>query len=153
MCENLFSGTIATQARRFAQANNSRPKTSLPRRHKLNESSTLCKKKEDNQSCLQILRRVLDSNQWIPYDIGSLANCWFQPLTQLSVAVILKSSAKILHFRNNAKFYRKKLLLSPKCEVSACDETINGTHSCSKNFRRCSPYATHLDKELHTSVV
>ena len=33
------------------------------------------------------LRRVLDSNQWIPYDIGSLANCWFQPLTQLSVVL------------------------------------------------------------------
>ncbi len=44
-------------------------------------------KKEDNLSCLQILRRVLDSNQWIPYDIGSLANCWFKPLTQLSVVL------------------------------------------------------------------
>ena len=33
------------------------------------------------------VRRVLDSNQWIPYDIGSLANCWFQPLTQLSVVL------------------------------------------------------------------
>ena len=28
-------------------------KTSLPRRDKLNESSTLRKKKEDNRSCLQ----------------------------------------------------------------------------------------------------
>ena len=32
----------------------------------------------------QSLRRILDSNQWIPYDIGSLANCWFKPLTQPS---------------------------------------------------------------------
>ena len=44
-------------------------------------------KKDDNQSCRLSLRRVLDSNQWIPYDIGSLANCWFQPLTQLSVVL------------------------------------------------------------------
>ena len=36
---------------------------------------------------LRYLRRVLDSNQWIPYDIGSLANCWFKPLTQLSVVL------------------------------------------------------------------
>ena len=31
-----------------------------------------------------LLRRALDSNQRIPYDIGSLANCWFKPLTQPS---------------------------------------------------------------------
>ena len=31
------------------------------------------------------LRRALDSNQRIPYDIGSLANCWFKPLTQPSL--------------------------------------------------------------------
>ena len=30
-------------------------------------------------------RRALDSNQRIPYDIGSLANCWFKPLTQPSL--------------------------------------------------------------------
>ena len=28
---------------------------------------------------------ALDSNQRIPYDIGSLANCWFKPLTQPSL--------------------------------------------------------------------
>ncbi len=32
-----------------------------------------------------LLRRALDSNQRIPYDIGSLANCWFKPLTQPSL--------------------------------------------------------------------
>ena len=35
----------------------------------------------------QSLRRILDSNQWIPYDIGSLANCWFKPLTQPSFSM------------------------------------------------------------------
>ena len=34
---------------------------------------------------LLYLRRALDSNQRIPYDIGSLANCWFKPLTQPSL--------------------------------------------------------------------
>ena len=58
-----------------------------------------------------VLRRVLDSNQWIPYDIGSLANCWFQPLTQLSVAVTLKRCAKIILFSNNAKNISIKLRL------------------------------------------
>ena len=60
-------------------------KTSLPRRDKLNESSTLRTKKKTAEAVF--VRRVLDSNQWIPYDIGSLANCWFQPLTQLSVVL------------------------------------------------------------------
>ena len=32
-----------------------------------------------------VKRRALDSNQRIPYDIGSLANCWFKPLTQPSL--------------------------------------------------------------------
>ena len=49
------------------------------------------------------LRRVLDSNQWIPYDIGSLANCWFQPLTQLSVAVTLKKVCKDNAFSQQCK--------------------------------------------------
>jgi len=35
--ENSFSATIAQQARRFAQANDNRPQTSLPRRNKLTE--------------------------------------------------------------------------------------------------------------------
>ena len=34
---------------------------------------------------IMLLRRALDSNQRIPYDIGSLANCWFKPLTQPSL--------------------------------------------------------------------
>ena len=34
-------------------------------------------------------RRALDSNQRIPYDIGSLANCWFKPLTQPSLNHLL----------------------------------------------------------------
>ena len=46
-------------------------------------------KKNDRESrSLQMLkkkRRALDSNQRIPYDIGSLANCWFKPLTQPSL--------------------------------------------------------------------
>ena len=33
---------------------------------------------------LQSLRRGRDSNSWYGYPYGSLANCWFQPLTHLS---------------------------------------------------------------------
>ena len=55
-------------------------------------------------------RRVLDSNQWIPYDIGSLANCWFKPLTQPSVHLIFKSVQKyafFLNLQNNlTKFFK-----------------------------------------------
>ena len=45
------------------------------------------RKKRRPKGRLQILllRRALDSNQRIPYDIGSLANCWFKPLTQPSL--------------------------------------------------------------------
>ena len=56
-----------------------------------------------------LLRRVLDSNQWIPYDIGSLANCWFQPLTQLSVAVTLKKVCKYSAFLQQCKIILIKL--------------------------------------------
>ena len=61
-------------------------------------------------SCFFILRRILDSNQWIPYDIGSLANCWFKPLTQPSVHLIFKSVQKysfFLNLQNNlTKFFK-----------------------------------------------
>ena len=74
------------------------------------ESSTLRKqKKDDRKNCRLILRRVLDSNQWIPYDIGSLANCWFQPLTQLSVAVTLKKVCKYSAFSQQCKIISIKL--------------------------------------------
>ena len=43
------------------------------------------KKTTAQSSLILLLRRALDSNQRIPYDIGSLANCWFKPLTQPSV--------------------------------------------------------------------
>ena len=34
--------------------------------------------------CEGLLRRGRDSNSWYGYPYGSLANCWFQPLTHLS---------------------------------------------------------------------
>ena len=43
------------------------------------------KKTTAQSSLILLLRRALDSNQRIPYDIGSLANCWFKPLTQPSL--------------------------------------------------------------------
>ena len=33
------------------------------------------------------LRKIVDSNHWTPYEVGSLANCWFKPLTQFSKIV------------------------------------------------------------------
>ena len=87
-----------------------------------------------------LLRRVLDSNQWIPYDIGSLANCWFKPLTQLSVVLNpLKSCAKVTLFRNNAKFYQKKLLFSAKCKIATCEKAIYCAYCRSKNLGWCRP--------------
>lgn len=35
-----------------------------------------------------IWRLVLESNQWNNYLFGSLANCWFKPLTQLSIIMV-----------------------------------------------------------------
>ena len=60
----------------------------------------------------------------IPYD--SLANCWFKPLTHLSV-LDLKSRAKIRSFCVSANLFEKKYLfwqffplsLSPICTVVA----------------------------------
>ena len=52
-----------------------------------------------------LLRRALDSNQRIPYDIGSLANCWFKPLTQPSLNHLFqKSGANIRLILFSAKF-------------------------------------------------
>ena len=79
------------------------------------------------------LRRILDSNQWIPYDIGSLANCWFQPLTQLSVAVTLKKVCKYSAFSQQCKIISIKLeylyeKLSSKSKVSAREEAVCGAN-------------------------
>ena len=47
-----------------------------------------------------VLRKLGDSNSWYDNSHGSLANCWFQPLTQTSNFVgaktlFVKSSAKV----------------------------------------------------------
>ena len=57
-------------------------------------------------------RRALDSNQRIPYDIGSLANCWFKPLTQPSLNHLFERVVQIYNLfckyqnilRNNCIF-------------------------------------------------
>ena len=43
------------------------------------------------------LRKLGDSNPRNGYPFGSLANCWFQPLTQTSLlwAILLNCDAKI----------------------------------------------------------
>jgi hypothetical protein len=41
------------------------------------------------------LRRRGDSNPRYPYEYGSLANCWFQPLTHPSGALSAKENANI----------------------------------------------------------
>ena len=47
-------------------------------------------------------RRALDSNQRIPYDIGSLANCWFKPLTQPSLNhLFCKRAVQIYNYFSN----------------------------------------------------
>ena len=43
--------------------------------------------------------------------------------------------------------------LFAECEISAYEETVDGTNYRSDYFRWCSPYLARLDKELHTSVV
>ena len=49
-----------------------------------------------NKHC--IARWGRDSNSWYPYEYGSLANCWFQPLTHptggLYTEVTCKSDCK-----------------------------------------------------------
>ena len=50
-------------------------------------------------SAASFLRKLGDSNSWYDNSHGSLANCWFQPLTQTSNFV----SAKTLFVKSSAK--------------------------------------------------
>ena len=59
MTENIFSKTIIRLRQRSAIVNNSRTQISRPKRHRLNESSTLCKKKDDNRSCRLSLQLII----------------------------------------------------------------------------------------------
>ena len=65
------------------------------------------------------LRRALDSNQRIPYDIGSLANCWFKPLTQPSLNHLFKRVVQIydifLIYANNRQNIRKYSEMAGLC--------------------------------------
>lgn len=76
-----------------------------------------------------IKRRVRDSNSWNTYAFGSLANCWFQPLTQLSKYRIygnainhykypLSNAAEVVGLEPTRRFERptifKTVLLSPR---------------------------------------
>ena len=61
-------------------------------------------------------RKLGDSNPRYGYPHGSLANCWFQPLTQTSLAVCtaafsLKCGAKVSYIFVTCKFFRMFFLI------------------------------------------
>ena len=65
-----------------------------------------------------VVRRALDSNQRIPYDIGSLANCWFKPLTQPSLNhLFVKERCKYTTNFGISKIYAQKI-----AELSVLDQ-------------------------------
>ena len=74
------------------------------------ERNTINKKSDLIRSLvIPIKRRALDSNQRIPYDIGSLANCWFKPLTQPSVVIDLNYSLSLRAYKSS--------LFSDNCKI------------------------------------
>ena len=76
----------------------------------VNMHTLITKKKTRNcESCitLRLMRRALDSNQRIPYDIGSLANCWFKPLTQPSLNhLFCKRAVQIYNLFSNVQNFK-----------------------------------------------
>ena len=63
----------------------------------------------DDSLSVSKLRRGRDSNSWKGYPFGSLANCWFQPLTHLSRVALNFSfaSAKLYGFSESAKYFAR----------------------------------------------
>ncbi len=57
------------------------------------------------------LRREGDSNPRYPYEYDSLANCWFQPLTHLSVSLAPTSVVHRWDCKNTKSFCSAKLFL------------------------------------------
>ena len=57
-------------------------------------------------------------------------------------------------FRNNAKIIAIKITNLPtKCEISACEEAIEGTDEGCEELGWGCPDAANLHKQFHTSVI
>lgn len=82
--------------------------------------------------CIYLKRKVQDSNLWTLLRIGSLANCWFKPLTQLSnldnllIIRVLRTRFELVMVLNHTTL--KVLLPKPLVEPSICGRGETRTH-------------------------